>query len=72
MWFAIGTAVLVGYSLLLNSPRVDFGRLLGCYVVFFIVAQIVAKVQFHQSPSKATWLGGAFFVIGGMIMTFWK
>ena len=73
LWFAVGTLVLVGYSLFLNSSKADFGRLLGSYVVlFFIVAQIVAKVQFHQSPTKATYLAGAFFVVGGCILTLWK
>src|ERR1700733_11268125 len=44
-WLLAGTAVLVCYSLNINS-----GKLLGIYVVlFFLVAQIVAKLQFHQS-----------------------
>lgn len=73
VWFVAGTVVLVCYSLFLNSSRIDFGKLLGVYVVlFFLVAQIVAKVQFHQSPSRAIYVGGAFVTIGGLIMTFWK
>jgi drug/metabolite transporter (DMT)-like permease len=65
--------VLVCYSLFLNSSKVDFGKLLGIYVVlFFVVAQIVANLQFHQSPSKPTYIGGAFITIGGLIMTLWK
>jgi hypothetical protein len=72
-WFITGTIVLVSYSLFLNSSRVDFGKLLGVYVVlFFLVAQIVAKVQFHQTPSKPIFVGGAFIVLGGLIMTVWK
>jgi len=72
-WFVAGTAVLVCYSLFLNSSKIDFGKLLGIYVVlFFIVAQIVAKLQFHQSPSKPIYVGGAFIAIGGLIMTLWK
>jgi hypothetical protein len=72
-WFLVGTAVLVCYSLFLNSSNIDFGKLLGIYVVlFFLVAQIVAKLQFHQSPSKPIYVGGAFISIGGLIMTFWK
>jgi hypothetical protein len=52
-WFLAGAAVLVCYSLFLNSSKVDFGKLLGVYVVlFFLVAQIMAKLQFHQSPTK--------------------
>ena len=72
-WFVAGTVVLVGYSLFLNSSKVDFGKLLGIYVVlFFLVAQIVAKLQFHQSPSKPIYVGGAFVVTGGLIMTLWR
>ena len=72
-WFAAGTVVLVCYSLFLNSSKVDFGKLLGIYVVlFFLVAQVVAKLQFHQSPSKPIYVGGAFVVIGGLIMGLWK
>ena len=72
-WFVAGAAVLVCYSLFLNSSKVDFGKLLGVYVVlFFLVAQIMAKLQFHQSPTKPIYLGGAFIVLGGLIMTLWK
>ena len=72
-WFIAGTVVLVCYSLFPNSSKVDFGKLLGIYVVlFFVVAQIVANLQFHQSPSKPIYIGGAFITIGGLIMTLWK
>ena len=55
----------------LNSSRIDFGKLLGIYVVlFFLVAQVVAKLQFHQSPKRSIYVGGAFVSIGGLIMTF--
>jgi small multidrug resistance family-3 protein len=72
-WFVAGTVALVCYSLFLNSSKIDFGKLLGMYVVlFFLVAQIVAKLQFDQSPSKPIYVGGAFVALGGLIMTFWK
>ena len=72
-WFLAGTMVLVCYSLFLNSSKIDFGKLLGIYVVlFFLVAQLVAKIQFHQSPSKPIYVGGAFILTGGLIMTVWK
>lgn len=65
--------VLVCYSLFLNSSRIDFGKLLGVYVVlFFVAAQIVAKLQFHQTPSRPIYVGGAFVVSGGLIMALWK
>ena len=72
-WFLAGTLVLALYSLFLNSSKVDFGKLLGIYVVlFFLVAQIVAKLQFHQSPTKPIYVGGAFVLLGGLIMSLWK
>ena len=72
-WFLPGAAVLVCYSLFLNFSKVDFGKLLGVYVVlFFLVAQIIAKMQFHQSPTRPIYLGGASIVVGGLIMTLWK
>jgi hypothetical protein len=72
-FFLAGTVVLVCYSLFLNSSKVDFGRLLGVYVVlFFLVAQVVARVQFHQSPSRAIYVGGTFIVVGGLIMSLGK
>jgi hypothetical protein len=72
-WFVSGTIVLVCYSLFLNATKIDFGKLLGIYVVlFFIVAQVVAKLQFNQSPSKPIWAGGVFIVVGCLIMTIWR
>lgn len=72
-WLIAGTVVLVLYSLFVNLPKWDFGRLLGVYVVlFFVAAQIVAKVRFQQSPTPPVYIGGAFIVLGGAVMTFWK
>jgi hypothetical protein len=72
-WFLAGTAVLVGYSLFLNSSQIDFGKLLGIYVVlFFVVAQLVARFKFQQSPPPAIYAGGALIVAGGVVMTLWK
>lgn len=72
-WFALGAAVLVLYSLFLNASQIDFGKLLGIYVVlFFVVAQLVAKFKFHQSPTPPIYVGGALILAGGIVMTFWK
>ena len=71
--FAGGVSVLALYGLVVNLPRWDFGRLLGVYVVlFFVMAQILAKVRFNQSPTPPILLGGSFIVIGGLVITFWK
>jgi hypothetical protein len=72
-WFALGTLVLAFYSLFLNSSRINFGKLLGIYVVlFFIVAQAVAKLQFDESPTKPIYVGGACIAVRGLIMTSWR
>ena len=71
--FAGGVSVLALYGLVVNLPRWDFGRLLGVYVVlFFLMAQILAKVRFNQSPKPPILLGGLLIVIGGLVITFWK
>ncbi|AXC11640.1 hypothetical protein ACPOL_2316 [Acidisarcina polymorpha] len=69
--FVAGAAVLFGYGYVVNSPPWDFGRLLGIYVVFFfVVAQLIGWMIFHQRPSGAIWLGGAFIVAGGAIISY--
>jgi small multidrug resistance family-3 protein len=73
MWFVAGVAMLGVYGLFVNLPQWDFGKLLGVYVaLFFVVAQVVAKVRFQQSPTPAIWVGGGMIVAGGMVITFWK
>jgi drug/metabolite transporter (DMT)-like permease len=73
LWFLVGAAVLATYGFFVNMPQWDFGKLLGIYLVlFFVIAQIVAKVRFHQSLTPPIVVGGAFIVVGGLIMTFWK
>ncbi len=73
MWFVVGVGVLGFYGLSVNLPQWDFGKLLGAYVaLFFLVAQVVAKVRFHQSPSAPILVGGSLIVAGGLVITFWK
>ncbi len=73
LWFLGGTAVLASYGFFVNLPQWDFGKLLGIYVVlFFIIAQIIAKVRFQQSPTLPILVGGACIVVGGFVITFWK
>jgi drug/metabolite transporter superfamily protein YnfA len=72
-WFALGVVVLGFYGLFVNLPQWDFGKLLGVYVaLFFVVAQVVAKMRFHQSPTVPIWVGGGLIVAGGAVITFWK
>ena len=73
MAFGAGVAVLAVYGALVNLPRWDFGRLIGVYVaIFFVMAQIVNKVRFGQSPGLPVWVGGSMVVAGGLLMAFWR
>ena len=73
VWFGVGVGVLGLYGLFVNLPQWDFGKLLGVYVaLFFVVAQVVAKVRFQQSPSTPILVGGSLIVAGGLVITFWK
>jgi hypothetical protein len=70
--FGLGGVVLFSYGYVVNAPPWDFGRLLGIYVVFFfVIAQLLSWLVFHQPPGRAVWLGGAFVVAGGVIMSAW-
>ncbi len=71
LFFGLGAAVLFSYGYVVNTPPWDFGKLLGVYVVFFfVVAQAINWGVFHQKPSGAIWLGGAFIVAGGAIISY--
>ena len=71
--FAAGALALALYGLLVNTPPWDFGRLIGLYVVlFFLVAQVLAKVRFNQAPTAPIFLGGSLIVVGGAVITFWR
>ena len=68
-----GALVLAAYGSLVNTPRWAFGRLLGVYVVlFFVAAQIVARLRFGQSPTPPVLAGGALIVAGGLVMVLWR
>jgi drug/metabolite transporter superfamily protein YnfA len=70
---ALGGIVLLAYGIFVNVAPADFGRLLGVYVVvFFIVAQLVNLLVFGIRPGPPILVGGAFIVIGGLLITVWK
>src|ERR1035438_7090828 len=53
-WFVAGAIVLFSYGYTVNTPKWDFGRLLGVYVtLFFLVAQLIGWIFFHESPSRS-------------------
>jgi hypothetical protein len=67
--FAWGAVSLIAYGLIVNAPRWEFGKLLGVYVVlFFLLAQIIARVKFGQAPTLPILIGGALIVAGGVIV----
>jgi len=68
-----GAVVLAAYGSVVNAPRWDFGQLLGVYVaLFFVMAQLVNKFRFGQSPTLPIYAGGALIVSGGLVIAFWK
>jgi len=71
--FVAGAVVLTAYGSVVNVPRWDFGKLLGVYVVlFFLMAQLLAKLRFGQSPTPPIYAGGALIVAGGLVIAFCK
>jgi small multidrug resistance family-3 protein len=68
-----GAATLVVYGFMVNMTKLDFSRLMGIYIViFFLVAQAVAVLVFHEDIELAVWAGGGFIVVGGIIMTVFR
>ena len=73
LWILAGAAVLALYGTVVNVPRWDFGKLLGVYVVlFFLMAQLQARIRFGQSPTTPIYVGGSLIVAGGLVIAFWQ
>ena len=71
VFFLAATIVLFGYGYVVNAPSWDFGKLIGVYIVFFfIVAQLISWLVFHQPPGRALLIGGGFIIVGGAIISF--
>ena len=69
--FVGGALSLAAYGLVVNAPRWEFGKLIGVYVViFFLLAQIVARIRFGQAPTPGILIGGALIVAGGVVISF--
>lgn len=68
--FLVAAVILFIYGYAVNASSWDFGRLLGIYIVFFfLIAQVMSWSVFHQQPSRAILLGGAFIIVGGIIIS---
>ena len=73
IFLAAGVVVLSLYGVLVNVPSWQFGKLLGVYVVFFfLVAQILAGLRFHEPPTLPIVLGGSLIAAGGLVISLWK
>jgi len=67
---AAGALSLVAYGLIVNktglASGLDFGRLMGAYiVVFFVVSQVIAMIVYRQLPAMRTLTGGVLIIVGG-------
>ncbi len=70
--FTGGAVLLFGYGYALNSAPIDFGRVVGLYIAtLFVVWQVIAYATFRAMPGWPTFIGGAFIVAGGLIVTLW-
>jgi drug/metabolite transporter superfamily protein YnfA len=68
--FIMGAVVLLTYAVLINTPKWDFGRLLGIYIViFFVVSQIISIIVFNGEFRYSTIVAGILIVSGGIILT---
>jgi len=69
-WVFGGATTLVGYGLVVNLNRsIDFGRLMGLYiVVFFLVSQLVSVTFFAERPPLSLIVGGLLIVAGGFVI----
>jgi drug/metabolite transporter (DMT)-like permease len=69
----LGAAVLVSYGFMVNLTSLDFGRLMGLYiVVFFLVAQLAAMLFFREIPTVPVLVGGILVIGGGLTMACWQ
>jgi small multidrug resistance family-3 protein len=69
----VGAILLLGYGTSLNFAPVEFRHVVGLYIAtLFIVWQIINFIFFRTLPNLPIFVGGAFIVIGGLLVTFWK
>jgi drug/metabolite transporter superfamily protein YnfA len=71
--FGAATIILFLYGWTVNSPPWDFGKLLGLYVVFFVViAQLISWLVFKETPSAMVLAGGTLIIAGGIVISLAK
>lgn len=70
---AAGALLLFGYGFSLNLAPVEFRHVVGLYIATLLVMwQVINFITFRTAPDLPIIVGGAFIVIGGLIITFWK
>lgn len=68
-----GAALLFGYGFALNLAPVEFGRVVGLYIVTLLVVwQVINWIAFRTLPNLPISVGSALVIAGGLIITFWK
>jgi hypothetical protein len=64
-----GAACLFAYGVMVNLGSLEFGRLMGIYIVtFFLVSQIIAAVAFGQIPDVRAAAAGALMIAAGAVL----
>lgn len=72
LFMVLGAAVLVAYGFMVNLTALDFGRLMGLYIVmFFVAAQLTAMFFFDERPTLPLLVGGMLVIGGGLTMACW-
>jgi len=68
-----GASLLLAYGSFMNLAPLEFGRVVGLYIAtLFVVWQVINFVAFRGSPTIPIVIGGAFIIVGGAIITFWR
>ncbi len=72
LFLIAGALVLVAYGFMVNLTKLDFGRLMGLYIViFFIVAQATSVLIFKERLPLSVIVGGSLVLAGGIVMACW-
>ncbi len=65
-----GAACLVAYGVVVNLGSLDFGRLMGIYIVtFFVVSQIIAAAVFGQLPTARATAAGVLMICAAAVLS---
>lgn len=71
--FVLGAALVFGYATFLNLAPLEFREVVGLYIAtLFVIWQIVNFAFFRTIPTVPILIGGAFIVVGGAMVSFWK